>query len=893
MLITRIELQNIKSYKEATIHFAPGTNAICGANGAGKSTILESIGFVLFDSTPFRRQADMLREGEKRGEITIAIITGDGREYEITRSFGSSTKYTVHDPQLDLELAQSKTDVQAWLCEHLGVPESANLPALFSDAIGVPQGLLAAIFLEGRPERRSKFDRLLRVDEYGIARDRLLETNRFLKERLNERRNHITALETRTRDLPEVEQTIEDLGRRIADDEGRLEELESETKILGAQVERHEAAQEQIRQISQRLSILEGKFAGDRRQLADAQANLTAAEQAAADMAAAAAGHARYEKAQEALESLETDRRQRDALHEQRAGAEKKLAQVESRLGQARERLGDVEAAEEQMRQLEPAVEEQDALEVEWRTQTTRAGQLDQCQRTIENEHAQLEQTHQKLAKLTTEISEIAGLQELAGRVETLQPELAALLDQMGSARSRMEQARESRQAVAGGDCPFLGEPCKNMAEGTSLTDYFDEQVATLAAELNQLLRERTDLESALASAREAAGRVAGLPRLEQNRDWLIEQQCEGERRLEELEAQQATLTNAHERAETIRRRLEELGDPRSAYAAARAGAAKRESILSSISRDEGARTTLSEQLEHLAMLAAAYSDLDTRIETARKTRRENQANHETYLGSQKLAGTVPTWQDRVATASDELARTEADIEETRVELKDAQDGYDEQAHDETALALQSARAETASTAQRLTMQRETLAHARARREELVALSAELVEAREQYAGDERLLDFVQTARDAIGVAGPLVTRALVESIAREAESIFSEIVTDHSLHLSWTEDYEIVVEKAGHERTFQQLSGGEQMAAAIAVRLALLREVSQMDIAFFDEPTANLDEARRETLADQIVKISGFSQIFVISHDDTFERATDHLIRVYKENGVSQVESQ
>jgi exonuclease SbcC len=71
---------------------------------------------------------------------------------------------------------------------------------------------------------------------------------------------------------------------------------------------------------------------------------------------------------------------------------------------------------------------------------------------------------------------------------------------------------------------------------------------------------------------------------------------------------------------------------------------------------------------------------------------------------------------------------------------------------------------------------------------------------------------------------------------------------------------------------------------------LALLHEVSAIDVAFFDEPTANLDDHRRDNLAEQILNVKGFSQLFVISHDDTFERDTDHVVRVVKENGVSRV---
>lgn len=79
-------------------------------------------------------------------------------------------------------------------------------------------------------------------------------------------------------------------------------------------------------------------------------------------------------------------------------------------------------------------------------------------------------------------------------------------------------------------------------------------------------------------------------------------------------------------------------------------------------------------------------------------------------------------------------------------------------------------------------------------------------------------------------------------------------------------------------------------MSAALAVRLALVREMSNVNVAFFDEPTANLDSVRRELLAQQIMTVRGFNQLFVISHDDTFEQATQNLIRVKRHGSTTIV---
>jgi len=78
----------------------------------------------------------------------------------------------------------------------------------------------------------------------------------------------------------------------------------------------------------------------------------------------------------------------------------------------------------------------------------------------------------------------------------------------------------------------------------------------------------------------------------------------------------------------------------------------------------------------------------------------------------------------------------------------------------------------------------------------------------------------------------------------------------------------------------------GRLRTAVLAVRLALLRGLSRLDMAFFDEPTQNMDGERRGNLAEQIRRVRGFEQLVVISHDDTFEQGLDSVIHLDKRNG-------
>ena len=79
-------------------------------------------------------------------------------------------------------------------------------------------------------------------------------------------------------------------------------------------------------------------------------------------------------------------------------------------------------------------------------------------------------------------------------------------------------------------------------------------------------------------------------------------------------------------------------------------------------------------------------------------------------------------------------------------------------------------------------------------------------------------------------------------------------------------------------------------MAAALAVRLAILEQISGLGVAFLDEPTANLDQDKKANLVSQLNKLDTFEQLTVISHDATFDSMTDYSITIEKPDQSSAV---
>ena len=128
------------------------------------------------------------------------------------------------------------------------------------------------------------------------------------------------------------------------------------------------------------------------------------------------------------------------------------------------------------------------------------------------------------------------------------------------------------------------------------------------------------------------------------------------------------------------------------------------------------------------------------------------------------------------------------------------------------------------------------------------------------------------------------------EEISLRADRIYRTI-SEADEELYWGENYQIVLRDMAdgeiRERTDDQLSGGQIMSAVVALRLAMLQTIGAR-IAFFDEPTSNLDITRRENLAHAFRAIDvgreevtehWYDQLFLISHDVTFTEVTDQTI--------------
>ncbi|MBA2646174.1 MAG: hypothetical protein H0U81_05180, partial [Pyrinomonadaceae bacterium] len=423
------------------------------------------------------------------------------------------------------------------------------------------------------------------------------------------------------------------------------------------------------------------------------------------------------------------------------------------------------------------------------------------------------------------------------------------------------------------------------LAEHEATLAHLDRDLVELPAAtgeaLEKLQTELTGIDLVLKNAREDVKRYAELGPL---RKRLREIEEEGKRKREEREEIAAVASAVESLAGDIKeteKRLRALKDPRGRAALMRAEAEREETLTREAQTARDALGALEAERRMFDEQLARFRELDAKWATVAATREQTAEAYREHLTSASVAATLPTREAAAREAEQAAAQVKAEAEEARVAHDTSVAAYNRERHSEERGRLSLLRERSAATSAQLEAARDRELKLFADVERLDTVRDSL---RDEFRAKERLEELHETTdfvRDVLKQAGPLVTESYLYNISIEANQLFRDITGEGGRALRWSKDYEIILEEGGYERPFMTLAGGEQMAAALSVRLALLKQLSDIRMAFFDEPTVNMDAERRERLAQQIGQVRHFDQLFVISHDDTFEESVDHVVNV------------
>jgi len=918
MEILSVTLKNFKSHSDRHFHFQRGTNAICGENGAGKTSILDAIAWVLFDYTGDYTKDDLIRNGAGSAQVRVVFVSNrDGRTYEVQRC--TSKSYTLYDPQINERLPYSriKEDVMPWLRQHLGVAPGTDLAQLFSSTIGVPQGTFTADFLLTRERRKPIFDKILKVEEYQQTWKKLADLEKYAKAQVETLERDIDRYAEELQNLGEVQTKRDRQHQDITQVKAQLQQAQQQTATLQQELEQSAALATRLQQVEQQLGQVQAQIQTQTRTLKQLQEDLQQAQSAAEICTANREAFQAFQQAETQLRELEQHRRTEQTLQHRKRQQEKLLGDRQTELAKLSLQLQRLDDAQQEIGRLEPLARQQRELE---QTQHQVSQQLQACyslRQTIQEQEKRLTQLHTRQAQLSQDIAEIQALATVVQEIPALEQQHHRLQQQLSRVSAATQFEADLRQLLARlqtSQADFAGQMqqaiatlqdlqqamplwnealfsvSKTLTTGATCQQELISNLQEILTDLSgqtstpQLEQQLQTVTIRLQTARKSQVRFTNLERLLADHTQLQTERVELQTYLTTLNAQLAEESSLQTHYAELAEKLALLENPVTRIQFYQQELQQAAHLQTKLIAMQNASQEIERAIAQLDQQLVAFTNLNDDVATGQAQRDQHRAAYEIYTAHREVANSR---KQRLQLVQEAVAQLQQ-AEETQQSLTEERDllnqTFDAAQFQALQATYQQARDQQTALSARLPDMLKLLNELDQQLNHLETLRTQQQDTQTQLEHRKKTDRFIKFARKTYKEAGPRITERYIQRISHEADRLYRDLLNRPNLSLQWTRDYDIVVQEGAHGRRFVNLSGGEQMCAALAVRLALLKVLADIDIAFFDEPTTNMDRPRREHLAEAIANIKTFRQLFVISHDDTFEKITENIIVVERE---------
>ena len=223
MKLSKIKLENIRSYISEEIVFPEGKVLLWGNIGSGKSSILHAIDFVLFGLQRSELAgASLLRNGTDEGSVEL-FFSIDDKVYVLKRNLKRTKTGVVQDAGYIIRngIKEDKTaiELKQIVLDLLHYPKdllTKNKTLIYRYTVYTPQEEMKSILLCPKEERLDTLRRVFGVDKY----KRVKENAKIITTELREKKKS-------------YEGSISDLPEKILEKEKKVEEKKVlEEKII-------------------------------------------------------------------------------------------------------------------------------------------------------------------------------------------------------------------------------------------------------------------------------------------------------------------------------------------------------------------------------------------------------------------------------------------------------------------------------------------------------------------------------------------------------------------------------------------------------------------------------------------------------------------------------------
>ncbi|MFT4311061.1 MAG: AAA family ATPase [Candidatus Woesearchaeota archaeon] len=147
-----------------------------------------------------------------------------------------------------------------------------------------------------------------------------------------------------------------------------------------------------------------------------------------------------------------------------------------------------------------------------------------------------------------------------------------------------------------------------------------------------------------------------------------------------------------------------------------------------------------------------------------------------------------------------------------------------------------------------------------------------------------------------LGVIEKNVLNSLHYEFNERFKEWFNILLEDDTISAQLQEDFSVLINQNGFDIEVSDLSGGEKTSVALAYRLALnkvindyLTNIKTRDIIILDEPTDGFSFDQLDKVRDVLEKLDS-KQTIIVSHEPKLETFVDKIVKISKQEHVSQV---
>ncbi|WP_405303297.1 AAA family ATPase [Methanobrevibacter sp.] len=913
MIFTKLKLTNFKSHENTTINFNKGISVIVGENGAGKSTLLEAISFALFKQHTAKKMDDLVRNNADSMSVELEF-SSNNRDYKIVRSKKSMLKSSIYKKTSKdggfVHICTGDKEVANEVRQILDVDSD-----LFLNAIYIRQGEIADLVDKTPAEKKQLIGKLLGIDSLEKAWKNILPlindyenqlaelkgklyNSKELREEYAKKKSELDSLKERGHEL---EEQILDVNKSLKDISESKRDMEREKEIYDTQVNNYENEQKTL-----------SKLENDKRLVQDNLDKIHEAEDQIGRLEKYVSKLDVYLDFEKSVNSIQR-------LKEDEAEINKKLdsiSQQKSIVNDKKEGYNKYLASDEEINKLD---NQKNSFERELATLT----QLEQDKKdlliSIEDERNDIQDFFSRAKEtldnngisqdILAEVDDFNHMEEVTNNF--IDETSTKIKDLSNDIITKNEELVVFKQNIKSSEKPLaeldeVDSKCPVCQSDISPSQKKEliEQYTAVIEENEKSIAENEDNIRLLTKNKESFEEK--LPKLEDLSKNIIEYK----HKVSNLEKELVKLNEIDESLESkeyISSKLGELileisrkRDDREIYKQAHDEYVQAKGALEVLGSETEAQYKLN-QVEneidnHVKNIKLAIeldphlsgdisaSELQDRINDLKQKNEEYNQLKGFVQNKNSLMTRLDSIKEDIGVSMNQLDITKNKIEASIYDVeKYEQIIYRFEMYERRQSTFNNELSEIKGRA------RESIAYIKDLSKKISA-SDKFQQEYDDISDYIDLLNHFRNLYSKNGIQKDLrnISRPLIQKYTKQ---FFNEFNFNYS-DLIIDEEYDITVFGPEGESSMSMVSGGEKIAIALALRLGITQAMSkgELDTILLDEPTIHLDSSRRHELINLLKDISVLPQMIIVTHESQLENAADNIIKVEKENGISNV---